>query len=385
MKILFLEQYSKISGGQLCLLDLIQQLDRSKYKSFVVMPESGELSARLSELGTEVVVLPAGSYTQGKKTFIDAIKIVVRSLLLIPKIIGIIKKHRIGLVYANAPRTLLWGTIGAKLAGVPVIWHIHLILNGYKEKMLARLLLKMGVDHVICVSRAVAESFITPGCRPKQLTIVYNGTDLVQYSPNVSGEVFRKEFGLKPGQPAIGVIGQVSAAKGHETFVETAKIIIGKFPGAKFFVVGGGSYGVGGEKFVYSLKMLVHELGMEENIIFTGQRTDIPDVIAGLDVVVLPSLVAEACPRVITETLASGKIIIATDNGAAPEMITHGKDGFLFAPGNVRQLANIVEEVLNNPVLREKININARDKAERSFNLDNYVGQIFNILDRFIS
>ncbi len=381
MNILFLEQYTKISGGQLCLLDLIEHLDRSKYTSVVVVPETGELTAKLSELETDYLVMPVGSYTQGKKTSFDVVKLAVRSLLLIPQIIRTIKKNRIDLVYANAPRTILWGTLAAKLAGVPVVWHLHLILNGRKEILLARLLLKLGVDHVICVSRAVVSSFITGGYRPKLLSIIYNGTDLVRYSPSVSGEIFRKEFNLLPGQPAIGIIGQISAAKGHETFIRAAGVIFRKFPQAKFFIIGGGSYGADGEIFVNSLRVLGRELGIEDRIIFTGRRSDIPNVIAGLDVVILPSLVAEACPRVLIETLAAGKVIVAADNGAAPELITPGEDGFLFPRGDVGQLANIVELVLSDPVLKEKIHHNARNKAERNLSLDNYVRQIVSILD----
>lgn len=383
MNILFLEQYSKISGGQLCLLDLIEQLDRSKYTPFVVVPGPGALTAKLDELGAGYFVLPVGSFTQGKKTFSDVIKLAARTLVLIPKVMRIIKKHRIDLVYANAPRTLLWGTLAAKLAGIPVAWHIHLILNGYKEKLLARMLLKLGVDHVICVSEAVAESFITDLHRPKQLSIVYNGADLAKYGPAACGDIFRQEFCLEPGQPAIGIIGQISAAKGHETFIRAAKAILQKFPRARFFVVGGSSFGDAGEDFVNSIRLLAHELGVEGKVIFTGQRSDIPNVIAGLDVVILPSLVPEACPRVIIETMASGKVIIAAGNGAAPEIITHGEDGFLFSPGNVGELTDIVETVLSDPLIREKINKNARAKAESSFSLGNYTGQIVVILNRF--
>jgi glycosyltransferase involved in cell wall biosynthesis len=383
MNILFLEQYSKISGAQLCLLEIIEHLDRNKYMSFVAVPEPGELTAKLGELGIRCFVLPMGSYSQGKKTLADVLKLAVRSLLLIPQVVRVVKKHRIDLVYINAPRALPWGTIAARLAGVPVVWHMHLIIKGYKEKLLTRLLLKLGVDHVICVSRAMARSFITERSRPEQLSIVYNGADLVRYSPAVSGEMFRREFGVEPEQPAIGIVGQISAAKGHETFIRAARIILEKFPRAKFFVVGGSSYDAGGETYINYLRMLARELGIEQNIVFTGRRSDIPDVIAGLDVVVLPSLVAEACPRVVTETLAAGRVMVATDNGAAPEMITHGEDGFLFSPGEVGKLADIVETVLGDLPLREKINHNARLRAERNFNLDHYVGQIISILDGF--
>ncbi|HEX3031255.1 MAG TPA: glycosyltransferase [Bacillota bacterium] len=380
MKILFLEQYSKISGGQLCLLDLLEHLDRKKFSAIVGVPEQGELTTRLSDLEIETLILPVGNYTQGKKTVFDIIKVLVRTLILVPRLISIIREQRIDLVYVNAPRAFLWGTLAARLAKVPVIWHVHLILKGNKEKLLARWLLRLGVDHVICVSRAVAESFITEKFKPKNLSIVYNGTDLEQINPAVDRGIFRDEYRLQPEEIAIGVIGQLSPAKGQEVFLRAASLILHKFPQAKFFIVGGSSYSPDGQQYIDRLQGLTEELGLGESVVFTGQRQDIPKVIAGLDIIVVPSLVPEAFSRVIIEAMAGGRVVVASNNGAPPELVRHGEDGFLFDSRQEEQLAQTVEAILNDRQLRAEVESKARAKAVKQFGISHYISKISEIL-----
>lgn len=384
MNILFLEQYSEISGGQLCLLEILEHLDREEYNPFVVVPEAGQLPEALREMGIESVIMPFGSYSQGEKTAFDVVKMVATSIWLIPKMIKFIRENRINLVYANAPRTLLWGTLAARLAGVPVVWHLHLILRGRKAKAMVRLLLRLGVDHVITVSKAVADSFITPKHKPKHLSVVYNGADLNRFNPAIASDKFRREFALAPHQLAIGIIGQISAEKGHLTFINVAAVVCNQHPDARFFIVGGQPFGEGGIPFINELMERVSELGLTENVVFTGPRSDIPDILAGLDILVSASEVPEACPRVVIEGMASGKVVIATENGAVPEIIDDNSDGLLFPVNDHEKLAQLIEAVFNDSELHKAIKAGAREKAEVKFDLKCYHASITDILKSFV-
>ena len=379
MNILFLEQYSRISGGQLCLLELIEKLDKDEFTPIVAVPEKGELTERLNSMGVKSAILPLGSYSTGKKGILDILKYFFRCILLIPLTMRIIKSHGISLVYANAPRTFLWGTAAARLARVPILWHVHSMLGGKVERNLTNRLLKLKPVKLIVVSRAVAKSFLEE--LPSNMEVVYNGADLVRFSPCINGSSFRDEFSLDSGAPLIGIIGQVSEWKGHETFIRAAGEVVKKFPGARFMIIGAPLYdGVKGERFIDNLKSLIGELGLENNVIFTGPRQDIPQIMNALNIIVLASKDPDPCPRVVMEGLASGRPVIATAHGGAPEIINPGVDGLLFAPGDYQELANKIVQLIEQPDLAESIGKKAREKAENRFNIENYSGQLIKIL-----
>jgi len=380
MNILFLEQYSKISGGQLCLLELIERLDRQEFNPVVAVPEKGELTERLHSIGVENLEVPVGGYSSGKKSLWDMLNYFLRSIILVPLILRIVKAHNIDLVYANAPRTFPWGTAAARLAGVPVVWHVHSMLGRRLEKRLTRSLLRLKPARIITVSRAVAASFLDRESDP-EADIVYNGADLARFNPERDGTEFRKEFPVAPDMPLIGIIGQVSEWKGHETFIRAAGEVVKKFPEARFMIIGAPLYdGVKGERFIDYLKSLIGELGLENNVIFTGPRQDIPQIMNALNIIVLASKEPDPCPRVVMEGLASGRPVIATAHGGAPEIINPGVDGLLFAPGDYQELANKIVQLIEQPDLAESIGKKAREKAENRFNIENYSGQLIKIL-----
>ncbi|MCK5494313.1 MAG: glycosyltransferase, partial [Candidatus Omnitrophica bacterium] len=127
-KILFLEQYVKLSGGQKVLLSIIDGLE-GNYEFSVMLPKTGVLTDELDKRNITYQQLPVGYYSLGKKNFWDFLNYVIRLPYLILKVCLIIDKEKPDLIYANAARTFVFATIAAAIKKVPLVWHVHSIFD----------------------------------------------------------------------------------------------------------------------------------------------------------------------------------------------------------------------------------------------------------------
>lgn len=377
-KILFLEQYSKISGGQKVLLSLAGEL-KGYYDLCVVVPEKGDLTTELENLNIEYAVFPIGYYSIGKKTFFDIFNYLLRLPFLVRKLTTLLKEKDIDLVYANGARTFIWGSIACKKTRVPMVWYIHSIFDKGLIKKLCVLFGKNDiVKNIIAVSQSVKKPLALVG---EKIKVIYNGIDTGLYFPATSKNgPFRKE--LKIGNtPLIGMVCFLMEWKGIDDLLMAGKEIIRVHPNVKFAIIGDVLYDTKGQKYKKYLISMVKKLGLNDNVIFTGYRKDIPAVMKELDIFVLASKKPDPCPTSLLQAMASGAASIATDFGGPAELIDNGKDGLLYEPGNHMELAEKISSLLDDPEKRAELSHNARKKIERDFNRIDYLNKIKKIID----
>ena len=137
-KILFLEQYSNVSGGQRVLLQILKKFPKRDYELITVVPQQGPLSDELDSLGVRYVILASGFYKISRKTWQDIIRYMWRLPFLVIRLLHLIEQERIDLVYANGARTFAWATVASALTKIPIIWHLHSIF-------------KKGIPRVLCL------------------------------------------------------------------------------------------------------------------------------------------------------------------------------------------------------------------------------------------
>jgi glycosyltransferase involved in cell wall biosynthesis len=384
-KILFLEQFAAISGGQIVLLQILDSLDRGRYMPFVVLPKKGDLSAELEKRNIQYYVLPIGTYSVGRKGLWDVFKYAFLSLILIPLCVYVIKKNNIDLVYANAPRTYLWGTIAARLAGRPVIWHIHSILSGWELKICCAILKNVNVNRIIAISKAVARPFLERcACPDKKVTIVYNGVDYERFGAN---EVeARKALDIPADCKVIGYIGQLAQWKGVEDFIRAAECVLEQQPKVIFLIIGEVLYGRRKEReYKEYLVELTNKLGINDHVRFLGKRVDIPELLAAMDILVVPSIKPEPLSLALLEGMAAGKTVVACSHGGPAEIIQDKIDGRLFAPGDHKGLSSVIFELLLDPDSVKRLGQAARHKIEERFTLDHFFKGIFEVIDGIIA
>ncbi|MBU0630228.1 MAG: glycosyltransferase [Candidatus Margulisbacteria bacterium] len=355
--ILFLEQFSFLGGGQKVLLKLIKGLD---YRSWVIIPGEGDFSRALTGIGAQPIVAPIGQYSTGRKSLIDFVKYLFLSIIMVFFSIYIIKKNQINIVYANAPRTFLWGALAAKICGIPVIWHLHSNLKGV-ELRLSRFLAKHWVDKLIAVSNFTSNVFNNgdPILLAKT-SVVYNGIDPREYD-QVAVSDLHKTYNLQ-GKKVITFIGRITPLKGIKTLIEAADIIKNEGQLAYLIV---GEPAPGDRKDVEYRGKLVDFVGkhkLTDRVLFVGQRNDIPSILKMTDILVLPSVEPEACPLVILEAIAAGKNVITTDIGGQAEL---AKEGLLFPPGDAQKLADLIILGINTKVGRESGAVETRTSFQQ--------------------
>jgi glycosyltransferase involved in cell wall biosynthesis len=220
---------------------------------------------------------------------------------------------------------------------------------------LAERLAAMTTTTIVCVSaydyKLALKFKIAP---PKKLVLIHNG---VNPSPllNAKGEQVRREFGLGK-VPVLTMVGRLAPPKDPLTLLEACRLLESDF---RLMIVGDGELRGRAEAFVAQ-----NNLGSK--VIFTGERNDIPEVLAASDIFILTSR-WEGLPLAVIEAEIAGLPVVASGVGGIPELIDDGVTGFLVPPRNPRALADVLQKLLVDAHLRRRVGSAACEKALREF------------------
>ncbi|MHC4663834.1 MAG: glycosyltransferase [Planctomycetota bacterium] len=197
-----------------------------------------------------------------------------------------------------------------------------------------------GADLYICVSDAVRKVLIADGIPPERVQVVHSGIDVGRFNGS-NGLNLRDEFRLPGNTFVIGNVGHMASHKGQATLLEAIPILKKSFTDFRVFIVGDGRLR---EQLIAHSK----RLGVEDVVVFTGFRNDVPDLLGFFDVFVMPSTM-EGLGTSILDALAAGTPVVATRVGGIPEIIEDRKTGYLVPPHNPIVLAEAIGNLLNNP------------------------------------
>jgi len=168
-------------------------------------------------------------------------------------------------------------------------------------------------------------------------------------------------------------VGGLRPEKALHLLIECAALLAGDFPDLRVLIAGQGPE----ETRIRSL-IRRHDLG--QIVLLLGQRTDVPDVLAALDVAVLTSD-REGSPLAIMEYMAAGKPIVATSVGGVPDLVTHGVDGLLVERGDVLRLAQSIAVLLRDPERRTAMGARGGRRQRQEFDIDLMLGRLAMLYD----
>ena len=182
------------------------------------------------------------------------------------------------------------------------------------------------------------------GHRGDEVEVLYNPVDVAAFASASASDAVRAELGGRPGAPLIGTVGRIHPRKDLETFVRAAAQVALSVPQARFVVVGAAEAPV--EKiYAERLSRLVEQLGLRDRLTFAGARRDITAVMQALDIFVLTSR-HEGFGRVVAEGMAAGRPVVATAEGALPELLDGGKLGRLAPAEDAAAFAEQISGLL---------------------------------------
>lgn len=302
------------------------------------------------------------------------------------KIREIIRSNAIDVVHVDGSINIV-PALAAAFNRTPIVWHYNDDMPALLKKVF-RPLTAILADKIIIQGKKIGEQYLKHNTKFwNKMAFVYPGVDTNEFNADVFGSREKKrvraEFDVPQEYYLVGTIGNISSFKGHSYFIESAKKIKDEIKDVKFLIVG--SKLDTASAYWNKLQELVSELGLEDDVIFAGFRSDIPEILSALDVFVLSS-VREACPNVVLEAMAMRVPVVATDVGAVSEQVINGQTGILVQARNSTAIANAVLAYLRKPKEEiEEMLTKAQKRIDSTFSLNKISEQQKNIYEALLS
>jgi glycosyltransferase involved in cell wall biosynthesis len=274
-----------------------------------------------------------------------------------------IRRHRIDILHStDRPRDAIACVVLASLTGAKALIHAHV---NYGDWMGKGVIWAFGrADAIVGVSGHTATTFVEAGYRRDRVHAILNAIELSRWDPSLDPVPGRASLEVPDGAPLILSVARLFRAKGHFELISALAVVKRKYPNVRLAVVGSDYPADSGTTAM--LKEHAHELGIGENVVFTGQRSDIAALMAACDVFSLPSF-EEPFGLVFAEAMAMRRPVVALTNGGTPEVVEHGKCGLLSHPGDIDALAANLLRLLDDPALRSQFGEYGRRRVEEHF------------------
>jgi glycosyltransferase involved in cell wall biosynthesis len=357
---LFTDSFRR-GGTERQFVRLVRGLDRTQY----CLRRCGPLLSEVESLGVSIVEFPINSLHsfQAAKLFLQLVRLLHR--------------EQIQIVHAFDFYTSVFAVPAARIAGVPVVLASRrelLNLRSPWQQRAIRVACRLATG-VVVNSRAAGCDLdsLKSGSR-RRIDVLPNCIDLQEFETRLSPGEVRRELGLSSRSIVIGALGNLRPEKDLETFLLAARGILDAIPSAEFLVIGDGP---AGDK----LKLLADDLHLSDSVRFLGERSDVPDLLATLDILVMSSY-SESLPNAILEAMAMGKPVVATNVGGVPELVEEGETGFLVPPRDPKAIADRVLSLCRDSARRLQMGRAARARVESTFAVQNVTARLEGIYVR---
>jgi len=394
-KILYIHHGRGIGGALWSLIYLIEKLDKTKYTPVVLCLHRSSALSLLKERKIEVFCderISSFSHTVLEWFSILSIPSFLKNIIKIPLSVYFtykwVKKISPDIVHLNSS-SLFSCAIGAKIAGTKVISHIREPLSrgylGIRKEIISFLVDKFS-DAIIAISNYDARQL----GNSKKVRVIYNFVDFSFFDWHISGGKFRKEFLLDENVKTVGMLGGVSPLRGTLEFIKAAALASKSVNNVCFFVIGWRpekeiSFFKQPRLYFYwkKIQKVVREASLRDRIFFTGVRKNMPEVIAGLDLIVFPSLIPQFA-RPLIEAGAMKKPVIASNLGGQNEIVVQDRTGKLVPSGDYKKLAQAIVEILGDEKKAQFFAENGFERARKIFNADINAKKTFEVYEEIL-
>ncbi|MEW6670465.1 MAG: glycosyltransferase family 4 protein [Thermodesulfobacteriota bacterium] len=292
-------------------------------------------------------------------------------------LLRLIRKERPALVHTHSSKAGILGRLAARAAGNSKIVHTphgH-VFFGHFGPAASRFFLWIErvfdtiTDRIVALTEGEKKDYIALSVsRPQKIHIIHSGVDIDRFRPGRTDiPALKKQLGFSEKRLVVGTIGWLLPIKGPDVLLEAMLPIWDKKIDALLAYVGKG-------ELEHKLKMEAFRRGVGDRVFFLGWRSDIEDVIQLFDVFVLPSL-NEGMGRVLVESMAAGKPVVASNVGGIPDLVKHAHNGFLARPADARDLSGYIEKLLEDDQLRSRMGKKGQVLA-REYNIENMISKI---------
>jgi glycosyltransferase involved in cell wall biosynthesis len=342
-------------GGERMAIGLTKELDPDRFERFLCATRSVEgptLEDELKAAGVRMLTLNRRS--KG-------------ALWAWSPLIKLLRAERIDILHAHKFGSNLWGTIIGRLVRVPVIvaheqsWaSASRTFGGPRLRcFLDREVIARGADCFFAVSHADRRRMIdVEGIDPGRIRLLPNA--IATARPNSHRSV-REELGIGAEDPVVGTVCQLRPEKALEVLIEATKLLRPRFPTLKVLIAGDGPEEP-------KLRDQIADSGLMDAVLLLGTRTDVPDLLAALDIAVCCSDF-EGTPLSVMEYMNAALPVVATRVGGLPELVTDGENGLLTGRRDPRGLSEALATLLSDGALRDEMGRLGLDRQRRDFDV----------------
>ncbi|MCK6560593.1 glycosyltransferase family 4 protein [bacterium] len=359
-------------------MKLLETFNRRGFVAHAILPKEAQAQvARLQlapELARHFTYLTLDRICRRLLNPVDLLRFLGRAITSVLSIRRLLRQLEIDVVHANDLRDF-HAPLAAWSCGIPVVWHLRASRPNPLTRYPVAAMMHLLATRIVAVSQCTARQMaLRRSFAQNKVTVIYDpGPYREQFHPGVEGTAVRREFSLPADTPVITLIAKLSRRKGHRVLLQAIPLIREKFPQARFLIVGGEL--PGHERYARELRQQAEPLEQAGVLRFTGERSDIPQLMAASDVIVQCSTYDDPFPGVVLEAMAMGKVVVATKAGGVPKQIRHGEDGLLFRMGDAAELAQHVNEVLADPALKQKLGHAAVKNLACRFNFEKFMNE----------
>lgn len=323
-KILVWETLSTIGGGQEMTLKVADILSSNNELHFLV-PEKGELSIELDKRNIPYTLMGDQSMPKGTKGVKGLIKFFYLTIVAAIKGRKVVNSLKPDILYAPGPAALVWSAMCAK-KNTKVIWHLHHIFqSGATLKLINFFSASNCVKRIISVSDYVGSQIKNEKAQSKKITL---------YNPvrPLSSDIKRKnlcdEYPSLSKELKIAQIGFITESKDQNTSIEVLNQLKSTGTDATLAIIGSVREGEQWYKDMLCKKITAY--GLADNVVFTGYRTDVMEIISTFDVVIVPSV--EGFSLVAAQAILENVPVLCVDNSGCTEIIKGTNCGMIYSP-----------------------------------------------------
>jgi glycosyltransferase involved in cell wall biosynthesis len=379
IRIAHLQLLPLITGVQTVTMEEFKRLDRKRFNPYLICQQPGPLSEAGEREGIQCLFVPELRRSISPR----------QDWLALWRLRALFREHEFDIVHTHSSKTGVLGRIAAYLAGVPAVVHT---VHGYAcpaarnglEKALFVIMEWIGAR--CCGAMIVLKEHDRQIGRrylhvPSQrLHLLANGVDTDLYRPAGQAQrrrIRRARLGIDDETTAIGMVGRLWQQKNPACFVDAAAEVLEKRRDVRFFLLGDG-------ELRETLEQRIRRYGIASHVRILGWANDIPDLLPGLDVFVLPSR-WEGLSLALLEALSSGVAAVVSDIPGNRDIITHEVNGLLFDDGDSGDLAEKLLRLVQESRLRERLALRGRVDVVAHYRLEDRMARVTELYQRLLS
>jgi glycosyltransferase involved in cell wall biosynthesis len=367
VRIVYVLDNLQTGGTELNAVRTAEHLNRERFDiQFLCLQPDGPLRARLDKAGIPVTGVGVSSFLS------------VSALRRGREIQRHLKRYGTHVVHAHDPYANVLAAPWARMAGgVAVITSHRWWRNVHSLKVRVANRVSYRFAHrVLANSESVGKLVVRDeGVHPSRLVVVPNFVESSAFEPlePARRNEFRSRVGLAPSDIAVGTVANLYPVKDQAMLLRAAARVLASLPEIRFVLIGEGA-----ER--QALTEQAKALGIADRVLMPGRLAHAPGLPGIFDVSVLTSR-EEGFPNFVAESMAAGRVVVATEVGGVPDAIVHGQTGLLVRQGDDAAAAESLLRLLNDPEFRDQLATNAARHARQHFHVDTVLRKLESLYD----